>query len=465
MYLDTAQITAPSFRYDAAPDHALRPATLRFILHCIQVVMDSALLVAGALAPVLPFLSGAPVFQSEPAAVLVPLFLLCALLVGAYSLETLLATHLSWLRAIKAVLLTFAIVGVFSMATGTMPNVPAWQVAARVAAALAFVLAGRTLLNAVVARRLGHRILEQVYVIDGTDQRTPPRGYQALDCVACGLAPDSHDPLMLHRLATRLGRADRILVSCPPEHRAKWSVMLKGLGVDGGLIAPELEPLGIQHSALAPDAPVIMVSKGALSLSDRVLKRMLDLAITVPVLLALALPMAIIAMLIKLDSPGPVLFRQKRIGQRNHMFSIYKFRSMRVERCDENGTRSTGRNDDRITRVGAFIRRTSIDELPQLFNVLLGDMSLVGPRPHAMQSRAQDLLFWEIDARYFLRHAVKPGITGLAQVRGFRGATHNTSDLTNRLRADLDYLTHWSLWRDLVILARTAMVLVHKNAY
>ena len=167
----------------------------------------------------------------------------------------------------------------------------------------------------------------------------------------------------------------------------------------------------------------------------------------------------------QLDSTGPVLFRQQRIGRRNHLFHIYKFRSMRAESSDGDGTRSTTRDDDRITRVGSIIRKTSIDELPQLFNVLLGDMSLVGPRPHALGSRAQNMLFWEIDSRYFIRHAVKPGITGIAQVRGYRGATHKREDLTFRLQADLEYQSQWSVWLDLVLMLRTVRVLFHKNAY
>jgi lipopolysaccharide/colanic/teichoic acid biosynthesis glycosyltransferase len=147
------------------------------------------------------------------------------------------------------------------------------------------------------------------------------------------------------------------------------------------------------------------------------------------------------------------------------MFKMMKFRSMRSEASDGGGTRSTGRSDDRITAVGRFIRRTSIDELPQLFNVLWGHMSIVGPRPHALGSRAEDLLFWEIDRRYWHRHAAKPGLTGLAQVRGFRGATNHRDDLTNRLDADLEYLNNWSLWKDIKIAIMTLKVVVHNNAY
>ena len=118
-----------------------------------------------------------------------------------------------------------------------------------------------------------------------------------------------------------------------------------------------------------------------------------------------------------------------------------------------------------MTRVGRFIRATSLDELPQLFNVLAGDMSLVGPRPHALGSLAGLELFWDVDQRYWHRHALKPGITGLAQVRGFRGATLQRDDLVNRLQADLEYFEGWSIWRDIGIMLATFRVVVHRNAY
>ena len=118
-----------------------------------------------------------------------------------------------------------------------------------------------------------------------------------------------------------------------------------------------------------------------------------------------------------------------------------------------------------MTRIGRFIRATSIDELPQLFNILRGDMSFVGPRPHAIGSLAGDQLFWEVDQRYHHRHVCKPGLTGLAQVRGFRGATHRREDLINRLRADLEYVNGWSLMRDIMILFATLKVVVHRNAF
>ena len=174
----------------------------------------------------------------------------------------------------------------------------------------------------------------------------------------------------------------------------------------------------------------------------------------------------VIALWIRLGSPGPIFFRQQRTGQNGKPFPMLKFRSMYVAGTDLDGNVSPeGRDDRRITRVGRLIRSTSIDELPQLLNVVAGSMSLVGPRPHALGSLAGSQLFWEVDDRYWHRHACKPGLTGLAQVRGFRGATHRREDLVNRLQADLEYLNGWTIWRDLSIIVGTARVIVHRNAF
>jgi len=182
--------------------------------------------------------------------------------------------------------------------------------------------------------------------------------------------------------------------------------------------------------------------------------------------LLVLLPLFIaVAIAIRLESPGPILFRQQRIGRDNALFMMFKFRSMYTDRTDATANVLTSRNDNPFTRVGQFIRRNSIDELPQLLNVLRGEMSMVGPRPHALSAKAAERLYWEIDQRYRHRHTVKPGVTGLAQVRGFRGATVETSDLTNRLASDLEYVQDWSMRKDLWILFRTIFVIRHENAF
>jgi lipopolysaccharide/colanic/teichoic acid biosynthesis glycosyltransferase/peptidoglycan/LPS O-acetylase OafA/YrhL len=251
----------------------------------------------------------------------------------------------------------------------------------------------------------------------------------------------------------------------PPERRALWVRILKGASVCSELMAPELADLAPLALDLCGGTPTMVIADGPLDRSDMLLKRAFDIALAGTALFLLSPLMLLIALLVKLSSPGPVFFIQTRIGQGNHMFRMLKFRSMRVEQEDSAGHRSAAREDSRVTAIGRLIRKTSLDELPQLLNVLRGDMSIVGPRPHALGSRAEDKLFWEVDNRYWHRHAAKPGLTGLAQVRGFRGATEQMSDLTNRLQADLEYVHNWSLWRDFLIVIQTFKVILHRNAF
>ncbi len=174
--------------------------------------------------------------------------------------------------------------------------------------------------------------------------------------------------------------------------------------------------------------------------------------------LCLAAPLlTTVAIAIKVTSPGPIFFRQKRYGYRNRRFWIYKFRTMHVHLADQSGTRQTKKDDPRITPLGRFLRKTSIDELPQLINVLRGDMSLVGPRPHVPGMLAGGMLYEELTPYYFQRHNMRPGITGLAQVSGFRGSTAAPTAAIDRLEYDLRYIEQWSLALDLFIIIRTAI--------
>lgn len=190
------------------------------------------------------------------------------------------------------------------------------------------------------------------------------------------------------------------------------------------------------------------------------LKRALDLFVAVSALIVLSPLFLLVAIAIKLDSSGPVLFRQRRMGQNSAVFWIYKFRSMTVSEDGPVIIQAT-RDDRRVTRVGRFLRATSIDELPQLINVLLGQMSLVGPRPHAI---AHDHEFDQKFDLFSRRRRVKPGITGWAQVNGFRGETRTPEDVKGRMEYDLYYIDHWSIWFDLEILARTLFVIA-RGAY
>ena len=167
--------------------------------------------------------------------------------------------------------------------------------------------------------------------------------------------------------------------------------------------------------------------------------------------------MLTIALAIRLDSPGPILFRQKRYGFNNQIIDVLKFRTMYQELTDANAERLTQRNDPRITRIGAFLRRYSLDELPQFLNVLRGDMSVVGPRPHALAAKAGPLLYQEAVKYYDARHRMKPGITGWAQVNGWRGETDTLEQIRKRVEHDLYYIEHWSITLDLQIIARTVL--------
>ena len=198
-------------------------------------------------------------------------------------------------------------------------------------------------------------------------------------------------------------------------------------------------------------------------LSDRQLKRSFDLLLSLAGVLLISPLLLLIALAVKLSSPGPVLFRQERYGLDGKRFSICKFRSMRVlESGDHAELRQATRNDPRVTKVGAVLRRWSLDELPQLFNVITGEMSLVGPRPHAVEHNEY---YRQHVAGYMQRHAFKPGITGLAQVEGWRGETASLESMAARIDADLRYQRNWSLKLDIKILIKTLLNIRSPNAY
>ncbi|MES9971388.1 MAG: undecaprenyl-phosphate glucose phosphotransferase [Candidatus Thiodiazotropha sp.] len=208
--------------------------------------------------------------------------------------------------------------------------------------------------------------------------------------------------------------------------------------------------------------PILTLSETPLIGSHLLIKAIEDRVLAFLILILVSPIMLITAIMIKLESPGPVFFRQVRTGWDGKNFNIWKFRSMRLHTEEDGVVKQATREDPRITRIGRFIRRTSIDELPQLFNVLAGQMSLVGPRPHALQ---HNLEYSKRIEAYLARHRIKPGITGLAQIRGFRGETKDLEQMETRVKYDLEYINNWSLWLDLSILVRTVFVLKNENAY
>ena len=396
--------------------------------------------------------------------IVVPLYLLIATGARAYTLEVMVDYGESLRRVTIALLQSFLIVVamLFALQIGQETS----RLAFFASFAIAYVLLAFFRFMAVkwVKRALKGDLLDELVIVDGVE-RPDVQSSHIVNAHENGISPDLGDPAILERFATITQIYDRVLVACPIEKRAAWANVLKTVDVSGEIIVGQSDEIGVIGLDTFRGLNTLVVTRGPLSLMDRAQKRLFDLAIAVPVLLFLAPLMIVVAIAIKLDSRGPVFFRQARVGRNNVPFQIFKFRSMRQEASDLTGAQSTRRDDDRISRFGAFIRKTSIDELPQLLNVLKGDMSIVGPRPHALGSTADDQLFWEISQRYWERHVLKPGITGLAQVRGYRGATERSSDLTDRLNSDLEYLANWRLWNDITILVLTLRVLVHPNAY
>ena len=212
--------------------------------------------------------------------------------------------------------------------------------------------------------------------------------------------------------------------------------------------------------------PMLAVMDKPLNDWDRLIKKLEDRVIGLVLLMVAAPFMALVALAVRLDSKGPVLFRQKRYGFNNELIEVYKFRSMYSGDLDATASKLVTKNDSRVTRVGRFIRKTSLDELPQLFNVLRGEMSLVGPRPHATQAKADRELYEDVVQGYFARHRVKPGVTGWAQVNGWRGETDTHEKLQRRIEHDIYYIDNWSVALDLYIIALTPFALISgKNAY
>lgn len=205
----------------------------------------------------------------------------------------------------------------------------------------------------------------------------------------------------------------------------------------------------------------IEIQRPPLSVLERVQKRCLDIGVASFALLMLAPLMLTAAILIKLDTPGNVIFRQSRRGFNGRPFEIWKFRSMSVSENGHTVTQAT-KQDARVTRIGRILRKTSVDELPQLWNVLRGEMSLVGPRPHAL---AHDNYYDQVIGNYVYRHHMKPGLTGWAQVNGFRGETPTIDLMEKRVEYDVWYVSNWSIWLDLKIMVRTASALMYQEAY
>jgi Undecaprenyl-phosphate glucose phosphotransferase len=295
----------------------------------------------------------------------------------------------------------------------------------------------------------------------------------AMDHVMVGVYGDTADPANTQRQVHVLcGDLDMLLA----EIRRQWvdAVIVAPALVEGQsgtiierlrqaavdiYVYPDMPGIGTGTTAAAEigGVPLLPVERRPLRDWRGIAKAAEDRVFAAVALLLISPLLALIAVLIKLDSPGPVLFRQKRYGLNNQLIEVLKFRTMRQDMCDQTASQLTRRNDPRVTRIGRFLRRTSLDELPQFINVLFGEMSVVGPRPHATAAKAAGLLYQDAVPNYDCRHRMKPGITGLAQVSGWRGETETVEQIRKRVEHDIRYIETWSLLLDAKIILRTML--------
>ncbi len=296
---------------------------------------------------------------------------------------------------------------------------------------------------------------------DRTDARSPDvvAGFPKLGNVDDLVEFARHTPLDLVIFTLPISAEQRLLVML----RKLWV-----LPVDIRLAA-HMNKLKFRPRAYSyiGKVPVIDLFDKPLAEWDIVVKTIFDRLVGFLCLLLLGPVMLLTALAVKLDSRGPVFFRQKRYGFNNELIEVLKFRSMYAEQLDLQADKLVTRNDPRVTRVGRFIRKTSLDELPQLFNVVFkGNLSLVGPRPHAVHAKAAEALYDEVVDSYFARHRVRPGITGWAQINGWRGETDTPEKIQKRVECDLFYIENWSIFLDFYVLIATPIALLKsKNAY
>ncbi len=349
---------------------------------------------------------------------------------------------------------------------------------------LGVLIAERLFLRTLVRNWARQGRLDRRTIIVGSDQNAEQL-VQALkvqddsDIAVLGVFDDRNDSRALETCAgspklgkvddivefARRTRVDLVLFALPISAESRILDMLKKLWVlpvDIRLSAHtnKLRFRPRSYSYLGK-VPTLDVFEAPITDWDLVMKWLFD-RIVGGIILLLALPvMALVALAIRLDSPGPVLFRQKRFGFNNERIDVFKFRSLYHDQADPLAAKVVTKNDPRVTRVGRFIRKTSLDELPQLFNVVFkSNLSLVGPRPHAVQGKLQSRLFDEAVDGYFARHRVKPGITGWAQINGWRGEIDNEEKIQKRVEFDLYYIENWSVLFDLFILLKTPLALM-----
>ncbi|MBX7540829.1 exopolysaccharide biosynthesis polyprenyl glycosylphosphotransferase [Qipengyuania sp. GH29] len=430
------------------------------LLACDLLALMAAFVVAGGL-----YRNIWPLpFAVSMAYAFVPIYAIIALYQRCYSLKALDTLRFAVSRMGQALIVSTVLCTVMIFYSKSASDFSRVMLSLAIVFGFLFMASVRVAMHRLLRWSYGPSVTSTLVVLDG-GPAVDIAGAQSIDTTGFDLEAVATDPASLDRIGKLMRGRDRVVVSCPVERRVYWAEIMRAAGVRGDVISEALQELGALALKRENGQSFLVVSTGPLSLYARATKRAMDLAFTIPALILLSPLFLVVALLIKLEDGGPVFFVQPRMGRGNCIFDMYKFRSMRVDKLDSAGNTSTSRADDRVTRIGKFIRMTSIDELPQLLNVLKSEMSIVGPRPHALGSQAEAKLFWEIDEKYWQRHSLKPGLTGLAQVRGHRGATEIEDHLVHRLDADLEYIRDWSILSDLKIIMATGRVLLHPNAY
>ena len=370
-------------------------------------------------------------------------------LVAGFNLTRLAWSMLAWGG------LSLAILGAERLVIGKYIRI--WGLAGRLAVRVAVVGGGREL--EAVLERLSRSSRAEVDVCGYFDDRGNER--DKTHTFGVPRLGDIDDLIEF----SRWFRIDTVVVAMPLVAENRLWAILKRLWV---------MPANIRISALSTrlrfnrraysqlgEVPLLDTFDRPISEWDYVVKSVVDRVLAALMIVVLSPVMLATMAAIRWDSPGSVVFRQRRYGFNNELVEVFKFRSMYIDNTDQNAAKLVTRNDARVTRVGRFIRKTSLDELPQLFNVLRGDLSLVGPRPHALKAKAANRLYDDVVEGYFARHRVKPGVTGWAQIKGWRGETDTEEKIEARVEHDIYYIDNWSLWLDLYILAATPFSLLN----
>ncbi|MCW4114248.1 undecaprenyl-phosphate glucose phosphotransferase [Aurantimonas sp. MSK8Z-1] len=479
-----ARRTARQFR-----DKSISPRMLTGLLRMVEI----ALIAMSGFVGYLAYVGYGPGTLETYVTLILAGSVLCSLtlqVAQAYQFSTLRTLGQQGLRVAAGLAGTLAVIAVALFFMKAQHDVSRMWLGIWMASNAAVLFGARLLLRARLRSWRRNGILERRAVIvgGGASAESLIRSLEAQpesDIRVCGIFDDRGDrrsPPMVagyHKLGTirqlvefaRLAEIDMLIVTLPLSAEKRVLSLLKELWVlplDIHLSAQssQIRLLPRSYSYIG-EVPLLDVFDRPLDEWDAVAKRAFDIVFA-SISLVLAAPLMLAtAIAIKLDTRGPVIFRQKRHGFNNRIINVYKFRSLKHEQSDPSAAKIVTKGDNRVTRVGKFIRKSSIDELPQLVNVLRGELSLVGPRPHAVRAiSSQNQTFVDIVDGYFGRHKVKPGITGWAQIKGWRGEIDEPEKLKHRFEHDLVYIENWSLLLDFYILVATPFSLLRsKNAY